>query len=179
MENIPFFKKYKIIKIIVIAHLIFSLFVTISLAIHGFNEGNITIHFIKNYQNYIALSNPEKYLKEDFFIVDTAYIEVQTRSNMTSSPTFKDYTIIKGNLLHSKIKQEMICHYVVQTVLDHKDYKNKKTIKVLKNSINGVAFLGDKSYLVPAKDNAFGSSYFLISIVPLILILIILIIKSK
>lgn len=179
MKNISFFEKYKIIKIIIIAHLVFSLFVTTSLAIHGIEEGNVMIYFKKNYENYIALSNPEKYLKDDFFIVDTAYIEVQTRSNMKSSSTFKDYTIIKGNLLHSKIKQEMICHYVVQTVLDDKDSKNKKTIKVLKNSINGVAFLGDKSYLIPAKDNAFGGTYFLVSIVPLILILIILKIKSK
>jgi hypothetical protein len=179
MKNITFLKKYKTIKILLITHLVFSLIVTISLAVHGFNEGNVTGRFVKNYENYIALSNPEKYLKDDFFIVDTAYIEVQTSSNMKSSSTFKDYTIISGNLLHSKIKQQMICHYVVSTVLDEKYAKNEKKIKVLRNNINDVAFLGDKRYITPAKDNAVGSLYFLFSIVPLTIILLILKIKSK
>ena len=177
MKNIAFFKKYKIIKIILLTHLVFSLIVTITLAVHGFMDGNVMGRFKKNYENYIALSNPGKYLKDDLFIVDTAYIEVQASSNMKSTTTFKNYTIIKGNLLHSKIKQEMICHYTVSTVLD--DTKKGKVIKVLKNSINGVAFLGDKRYITPAKDNAVGSLYFLFSILPITIILIILKIKSK
>lgn len=179
MKNIAFLKKYKIIKIILLTHLVFSLIITITLAVHGFKDGNITERFEKNYDNYIALSNPGKYLKDDLFIIDTAYIEVQASSNMKSATTFKNYTIIRGNLLHSKIKQEMICHYTVSTVLDDTSIKKAKRIKVLKNSINGVAFLGDNRYLTPVKDNAIGSLYFLFSILPLTIILIILIKKSK
>jgi len=130
MKNNSFFKKYKIIKIILLTHLIFSLIVTITLAVHGFMDGNVMGRFKKNYENYIALSNPEKYLKDDLFIIDTAYIEVQASSNMKSATTFKNYTIIKGNLLHSKIKQEMICHYTVSTVLDDTSTKKAKRIKV-------------------------------------------------
>jgi hypothetical protein len=105
IKNNIFFKKYKIIKIFLLVHLSFSLITSISGLVHGYIQGNIKVSFQKRFENYKALSNPEKYLKNDFFIVDTAFIETRTISNMKSSSTSKDYTIIRGNLLSSKIKQ--------------------------------------------------------------------------
>jgi hypothetical protein len=179
IKNNNFFKKYKIIKIVLLIHLATSLIVTITMAVHGLIDGNVKKPFQENYENYMALYNPEKYLKDDIFVVDTAFIETQATSNQGSSTTFKDYTIIRGNLLHSKIKQEIICHYVNSTVLDGSYHKKVKTLKVLKNSINGVAFLEDKKYINPEKANAVSGLYFNLSVIPLIIILLILKIKPR
>lgn len=179
MKNITFFKKYKIIKIVLLIHLVTSLIVTITMAVHGIIDGDIKKPFQETYQNYIALYNLEKYMKHDMFVVDTAYIETQTSSNMKSSSTFKDYTIIKGNLLNSKIKQELIYNYVNSKILDESYHKKVKTLKVLKNTINGVAFLEDKEYITSARADVVSGLYFLFSLVPLIIILLVLKIKTK
>lgn len=179
MKNNIFFKKYKLIKIIVLTHLVISLICTTIMVVNGYIDGNVIGRFKRNYENYIALSNPEKYLTHDHFVVDTSFIEVRPTSNMESTTTTKDYTIIRGNLLNSKIKQELICHYIVSSILEDNHHKQVRVITVLKNKINGVAFLGDKRYMTPEKDNAVASLYFLFSIIPLIIILLILKIKSK
>lgn len=78
----------------------------------------------------------------------------------------------------------MICNYIVSTLLDDTTYhkinnKKVKLLKVLKNSINGIAFLADKRYMRPAKLDAFSGLYFNLSVIPLIIILIIFKMKLK
>ncbi|WP_123923488.1 hypothetical protein [Flavobacterium tructae] len=179
IKNSIFFKKYKIIKIILLIHLLVSFIVTTTMAVHGLIDGNIKKPFQENYENYIALYNPKEYLKDAVFVVDTAYIETQATSNQGSSTTFKDYTIIRGHLLYSKTKQEITCKYVNSNVLDSYYHQKVEKINVLKNSINGIAFLEDKKYISSEKMNAVANLYFNLSLIPLILILLILKIKSK
>lgn len=179
MKNITFFKKYKIIKIVLLIHLATSLIVTITMAVHGLIDGDIKKPFQENYENYIALYNPKEYLKDDIFVVDTAYIENQATSNQGSSTIFKDYTIIRGHLLHSKTKQEITYEYVNSNILDSFYHKKVEKINVLKNSINGIAFLEDKKYISSEKMNAVSNLYFNLSFIPLIIILLVLKIKTK
>ena len=179
-----FFKKYKIIKILLLAHLATSLLITTSGLVHGYIDGNIFGRFEKRFENYKALYNPKKYLMKDTFIVDTAYIEIHASPSHRSTTTYRDNTVIKGNLLHSQTKQEMICNYRNSAILNDTIYqiinnKKVKILKVLRNKINDNVFLEDKRYIRDSKFDVVSCLYLYFSIIPLLIILLILKIKSK
>ena len=88
--------------------------------------------------------------------------------------------------MHSKIKQEISNVFEDKdlAILNDTDYHlvdNKKVtlLKVLKNNINNIAFLKDEQRLSAKKLDALSCFYFLFSIIPLTIILLILKIKSK
>jgi len=180
LKNHAFFKKYRNFKYLLLLHLAFSLIIFTSELVHGVIDGNILGSFVKRYENYKAFDNPQKYLKKDFFAIDTTYIEAQISSSQGKSSS-KDYTIIKGNLLHSKNKKELSCSYVNTNLIDERYLFNKKikVIKVWRNTINDEVFLGDKNYISRGKTNAVLGIYFSFSIIPLIIILLILKKKSE
>ncbi|WP_281324439.1 hypothetical protein [Flavobacterium sp. IMCC34518] len=181
INNNAFFKKHKIIKIILLVHLAISLLISISEIVHGYIDGNVKQGFEKNFQNGLALYNQDKYLAKDFFVVDTAYIEIHASPSHRSTTTYTDNTVIKGHLLHSKFKQEMICNYKNSAILNDTSYqeinnKKVKILEVLRNRINDNVFLEDKQYIKESMIDAVSGIYLLISIIPLVLILLI---KSK
>ncbi|MTH14130.1 hypothetical protein [Flavobacterium sp. LC2016-01] len=190
LKNHRFFKKYRNLKYFLLVHLFFSLLVFISLLVHGIIDGNILETLTNPYKNYTALSNQKKYLKNDFFVLDTVYTKEQSQDRKTSPRPL--YTIIQGNLLHSKIKQEIIYRgnildtfYKGNLILidDNLTYvynqKKSKIIKVWRNTLNDDALLKNKKYLSDEKVNNFTIIYFQLSLIILIAILIILKKKSE
>lgn len=148
LKNHPFFKKYRNVKIILLVHLIFSLIICVTQLVHGFIDKDVLGTFEKPFENYKAFHNPEKYLKKEFFVVDTAFIDTETSSSQGKS-TFKDITVIRGNLLHSKKKQELRFAGINANFF-HDTYiltENIKPIKVWKNAINDEVFLGNEKDL--------------------------------
>ena len=180
LKNHPFFKKYKIVKVILLVHVIFSSLILVSELVHGLIDKDVLGSFEKPFENYKAFQNPEKYLKKEFFVVDTAYVEKEVSSSMGKS-TSKDVTIIRGNLLHSDKKQELI-YDGVNSNFFHDNYilnENIKPIKVWRNTINDEAFLGNKKEFKSEKINAVTHIYFYFSFFPLLIILLILKRKSE
>lgn len=188
LKNHPFFKKYKYFKYGLLTHLAFSLLNVTIFLVHGFINKDVVGIFKAPYQNYKALNNPEKHLQKVFFVVDTAYIETQISSSPGSTPTHKDYTIIKGNLLNSKEKREITCTYDILDRIYRSRYdynigeiivKKVKGIKVWKSTINDEVFLGNEKAMTAERDNAIGSIYFQITLIPILVILFILKRKSE
>ena len=188
LKNHPFFKKYKYFKFVLLTHLAFSLLNVTIFLVHGFINKDVVGIFKAPYQNYKALNNPEKYLQKVFFVVDTAYNETQTSANRGSSPSHKDYTIIKGNLLNSKVKREITSTYDVLDRIYRSRYnyntgevivKKVKGINVWKSTINDEFFLGNEKAMSAERDNATGHIYFQISLIPLLIILFVLKRKSE
>lgn len=188
LKNHPFFKKYKYVKYVVLAHLAISLLtLTISL-VNGFINQDVIGFFKAPYQNYKALDNPEKYMQKAFFVVDTAFIDTQISSSHGSSPTHKDYTIIRGNLLNSKVKREITCTYDILDRIYRSRYnynigeiivKKVKGINVWKSTLNDEVFLGNEKAMTAERDNAIGAIYFQTTFIPLLIILFILKRKSE
>jgi len=162
LKNHPFFKKYRTVKIVLLVHFIFSLIICVTQLVHGFIDKDVLGTFEKPFENYKAFHHPEKYLKKDVFVVDTAFISTETSSSQGKS-TFKDITVIRGNLLHSTKKQEL----------------RFAGIKVWRNTINDEVFLGNKKDFESAKTNATLHIYFYFSLIPLLIILLILKRKSR
>jgi hypothetical protein len=188
LENHPFFKKYRYLKYILLAHLAFCILVITTELVHGIIRHDIVGVFEEPYKDYKALYNPEKYLEKVSFVVDTAFIEVHTSSSKGSSPTHRNYTIIKGNVLNSKIKREISCPYDVldRIYRSRFDYNigeiithKVKSIKVLKSKLNDNLFLGNERFLNAEKDNAIGGIYFHFSFIVLLIVLYILKKKSE
>lgn len=179
LKDHPFFNKYRILKYILLGHLAFSLLIFTSDIIRDIVNEHIFASIEKRFENYKAFDNPEQYLKKDFFVVDTAYIEKKISSGKSS--TTKDYTIIKGNLLHSKNKKELSCSYRNPILIDENYNFNKKikVIKVWRNTLNDEVFLGDKNYISRGKTHAGLGIYFYFSLIPIIIILLILKKKSE
>lgn len=180
LKNHPFFKKYRNLKIILLVHFIFSLIICVSMLGHGITNKDILGTFKKAFDNHKAFSNPEKYLKKELFVVDTAFIGLETSSSMGKS-TSKDITVIRGNLLHSTKKKELIL-VGINFNFFHDNYtfnENIKPIKVWRNTINDAIFLGNEREFDRAKTNAFSHIYFYFSLIPLFIILLILKKKSE
>lgn len=176
LKDHPFFHKYRILKYILLGHLAFSLLIFTSDTIRDIIKGHIFASIEKRFENYKAFDNPEQYLKKDFFVVDTAYIETTSSGSST-----RKNTIIKGNLLHSKNKKELSSSYRNPILIDENYNFNKKikVIKVWRNTINDEVFLGGKNYISREKTNAGLGIYFYFSLIPLIIILLILKKKSE
>lgn len=182
-----FFKKYRILKYILLLHLAFSLLIFTSELIHGIIDGNALGSVTMPFENYTALYNPEKYLKNDFFVVDTAFIEETPKSKSSSSIRTK----IKGNLLHSNIKRELICNYddlnafyKGSLTLKNDDFiyvyhKKANVINVWRNTINDSLFLKEKKAISNEKLDAIFLIYIQISIIMILTALIILKKKSE
>lgn len=179
LKNHPFFKKYKVIKIVLLVHLVTSVLVLTTQLVHGFINQDIAGSFKKPFENYKALYNPEKYLKKDIFVVDTAFVQSEVSSSQGKS-TSKDHTIIRGNLLHSKIKKEIDCAYINSAVITgaYTYNQNVKTIEVLRNTLNDEVFYNDKTDLKSQKIDAVLGLYFYYSFIPLLIILFLLKKKS-
>ena len=175
LEDHPFFKKYRVLKYILLAHLAFSLFIFVSHLVHGFTNQETLRPFKKTFENYKAFNDPQKYLKKELFAVDTAYIETTYSGSST-----RENTVIEGNLIHSKNKKELISRYRNGNLIDENHNFNKKikVIKVWRNTINDEVFLGGENYISREKDNAILGIYFYFSTIPLIIILLILKKKS-
>lgn len=175
LKNHPFFKKYKIIKILLLVHLVFSLVIFVSVLMHGIAEKNILGTFAKAFENHKAFENPEKYLKKEIFVIDSVFIDIKTSSSQGKS-TSKNITVIRGNLLHSTKKKElrftgMNLNFFHDTYIVN---ENIKPIKVWRNTINDEVFLGNEEEFERAKTNAVSHIYFYFSIIPLFIILLIL-----
>ncbi|WP_281631832.1 hypothetical protein [Flavobacterium luteolum] len=180
LKNHPFFKKYKIAKVALLVHVIFSSIILVTMLVHGLIDNDVLGTFEKPFENYKAFQNPEKYLKKELFAVDTAYVGTETSSSMGKS-TSKDITVIRGNLLHSDKKQELI-YDGVNSNFFHDTYilnENIKPIKVWRNTINDEVFLGNKKEFESEKTNAVMHIYFYFSFIPLLIILLILKRKSE
>lgn len=141
LKNHPFFKKYKIIKIILLVHLVFSLFIFVSMLVHGIAEKDILGTFEKAFENHKAFENPEKYLKKEIFVIDSVFIDIKISSGQGKS-TSKNITVIRGNLLHSTKKKElrftgMNLNFFHDTYIVN---ENIKPIKVWRNTINDEVF---------------------------------------
>ncbi|MFD2938777.1 hypothetical protein [Flavobacterium notoginsengisoli] len=188
LKNHSFFKKYRYFKYFLLVHLFFSVLIFISQLVHGVINGSIIEQIKKPYQNYTALSNPEKYLKTDFFVLDTAFTEKSSSDKNSSSVD----TFIKGNLLHSKTKKEIIYqgnHLAVfyrerlkmfeNGDLKYVSIKKKKIIPVWKSILNDTLFLKSKKHLSDQKANAITIIYVEFSIILIIIILVFLKNKSK
>ena len=188
IKDHPFFKKYRYLKYLLLFHLFFSLLVFISGLFYGYTNGDPLLGLKKNYNNYTALSNPEKYLKSDFFVVDTAFIE-ETSGNKPSDKKSK-HTVIKGNLLHSKIKREILwsgnniyTFYKGRLALVNNDFiyvytRKAKSVKVFRNTLNDELFLDDKKHLAQKKTDAIFGLYIQFSLLFLPIVLFILKKKS-
>lgn len=175
LKNHPFFKKYKIIKILLLVHLVFSLVIFVSVLMHGISEKDILGTFAKAFENHKAFENPEKYLKKEIFVIDSVFIDTKTSSGQGKS-TSKNITVIRGNLLHSTKKKElrftgMNLNFFHDTYIVN---ENIKPIKVWRNTINDEVFLGNEEEFERAKTNAVSHIYFYFSIIPLLIILLIL-----
>nr|WP_294788018.1 hypothetical protein [uncultured Flavobacterium sp.] len=177
----PFFQKNKSFKYFLLVHLVISLIAFIFQLVHGCLEGNALKSISKPYQNYKALNNPEKYLKSDFFILDTAFVE-QKKSSAGTTTTHSDYTVIKGRLLNSKIEKEitiqgnsLAAFYIKKYAVNNSSKlvyaKKNKSVKVVKNKLNDEIFLEDKNVLQDEKCNAIIGLYFQFSLIFLIIIL--------
>jgi hypothetical protein len=164
LTNHPFFKKYKNLKIGLLFHLFFSLLIFISGLVRGYINKEPLLGVKKPFENYTALSSPEKYLKSDFFVVDTAFIE--ETSGRKPSDTKSKHTIIQGNLLHSKIKREIFWQgnniytfYSGRLAFVNNNFtyvytRKAKIIKVWRNTFNNDLFLDNKKQLSDEKGNA-------------------------
>ncbi|WPO77196.1 hypothetical protein [Flavobacterium sp. KACC 22761] len=175
LENHPFFKKYKYVKIILLVHFIFSFIICVSMLVHGIKDKDILGTFAKAFDNYKAFNNPEKYLKKEIFVIDTVFIDIETSSSQGKS-TSRDITVIRGNLLHSAKKKElrftgMNFNFFHDTNIVN---ENIKPIKVWRNTINDDVFLGNEREFERAKTNAVLHIYFYFSLIPLFIILLIL-----
>ena len=175
LENHPFFKKYKYVKIILLVHLIFSFIIFVSMLVHGIEDKDVLGTFEKAFDNHKAFSNPEKYLKKETFVIDTVFIDIQTSSSQGKS-TVKEITVLRGNLLHSTKKKElrftgMNLNFFNDTYIVN---ENIKPIKVWRNTINDEVFLGNEREFERAKTNAISHIYFYFSIIPLFIFLLIL-----
>lgn len=187
LKNHPFFKKYKNLKIGLLLHLFFSLLIFISGLVRGYINNAPLLGLKKPYENYTALSNPEKYLKSDFFVVDTAFIGITWSGK--SSDTKSEYTVIKGNLLHSKVKKEIICQddnlatfyserlALVNDNLTYVYNRKAKPVKVWRNTLNDDLFLANKKHLSEEKINAICDLYIQFSL--LLITAILLLLKEK
>ena len=188
IKDHPFFTKYRYLKYLLLFHLFFSLLVFISGLFYGYTNGDPVLGLKKNYNNYTALSNPEKYLKSDIFVVDTAFIE-ETSGNKPSDKKSK-HTVIKGNLLHSKIKREILwsgnniyTFYKGRLALVNSDFiyvytRKAKSVKVFRNTLNDELFLDDKKHLAQKKTDAIFGLYIQFSLLFLPIVLFILKKKS-
>ncbi len=188
LKNHSFFKEYRTIKYVLLFHLAVSLFIVTSELVRAYKDGEVIKGIEKPLKNYKALYNPEKYLKHDFFVFDTAFTEESTSGKSSRSI----YTVVRGNLLHSKIKKQIICQYDALPAFYHSsltlihnnytsvyDKKKVKIINVWRNTLNDDVFLEEKRQIEAQKINAVAHLYFQVSIILLIVILIILKKKSE
>lgn len=188
LKNHPFFTKNRYLKYLLLFHLFFSLLILISGLVRGYINGDSLLGLKKPYENYAALSYPEKYLKSDFFAVDTAYIEETSGRKPTDKKS--KYTVIKGNVSHSKIKREIIWQgnniytfYSGRLALVDNNFtyvytRKAKSIKVWRNTLNDDLFLDNKTHLSQEKINAIFEVYIQFSLLSITIILIILKKKS-
>jgi hypothetical protein len=188
LKNHPFFKKYRYLKYALLLHLFFSVLIFISVLVRGYIYQYPLLGLKKPFENYKALTNPKKYLKSDFFVVDTAYTE-ESSDKSYENPAIT--TFIKGHLLHSTIKKEIICQYENSAVLYDKIYdpeieiympvdsKKGKVLKVWRNTLNDDVFLEDKKHLSDQKGNDVFHIYIYFSVIVLIAVLLILKKKSE
>lgn len=187
LKNHPFFKKYRYLKYALLLHLFFSALIFISVLVRGYIYQYPLLSLKKPFENYKALSNPKKYLKSDFFVVDTSFIE-ESSDKSYENPAIT--TFIRGHLLHSTIKKEIICQYQHLAVLYDSIYdpeieiyrlvdsKKGKVLKVWRNKVNDDVFLEDKKHLNDQKGNAVFHIYIYFSVIVLIVVLLILKKKS-
>lgn len=189
LNNHPFFTKYRNLKYALLFHLCVSFFIFVSGLVRGYNNEEPLLGVKKPFENYTALSNPEKYLKSDFFVVDTAFIE-ETSGNKPSDTKSK-YTVIRGNLLHSNIKKEIIWQgnniytfYKGRLALNNNNFtyvytRKAKSVKVWRNILNDDLFLDNKKHLEHKKTNAVFHIYIFFSLFLITTILFILKKKSE
>lgn len=188
LKKHSFFKKCRYFKYFLLVHLFFSGVVFVSQLVHGVANDAILEQIKKPYQNYTAILNPEKYLKTDFFVLDTAFIEKSSLDQNSNSVN----TFIQGNLLHSKTKKEIIyqgdhlADFYRERLkmfengdLKYVSIKKKKIIPVWKNTLNDTLFLKSKKHLSDQKANAITIIYTEFSIILIIIILVLLKKKSE
>lgn len=182
----PFFQKNKTMKYFLLVHLVISLVFVISQFVHGCTEGNPLKSIVRPFENFKALNKPKKYLKNDFFLIDTAITE-QRKSSAGTSTERGTYTSIKGHLKGSEIQRDLTCpdnqlidiYNTKYTLTSNNDLLKNKTIKVLRNKLNNEIFLNNEKLLQAEKSNAIIGLYFQISLILLIIQLLILKKKSK
>ena len=157
-------KKNKIINMLLIGHLLFSILVVLSMVIH--------CRIKKPFQDFIALNNPKKYIKRDTILIDTIIIKdtsINGRSN-----NFQ--TIIKGKLLSSKIETQIIYpnrDFIEKDLSFKVTVKNKKIkcLEVLRNILNNNVYLDNPKFTNSDKVSALVNIYFICTLFPLIIII--------
>lgn len=194
MQNITFFKRHKIIKQFLLFLLMGAISISFSELIHGYISGNVLGLYKQNYENYKALNNPQEYINEVTFVIDTVFLTQYSNSQRGYGD--RDIINISGTLPNSKIKHELhmdfdskkdrFLLYSDSDIASHNEvFDNKIKIKkithirVLKSKINNNIFLKDDRYIRDTKVNVVVPFYIVFSIIPLSLILLILKIKSK
>lgn len=185
----PFFRKNKTMKYFLLVHLAISLVFVISQFVHGCIEGNPLKSIAEPFENLKALYNPEKYLQNDLFVIDTVFTE-QGKSSGTSASRCA-YTTIKGHLKDSKTQKQIACqndyltnayntkYALADNTISLVCHKKNKPIKVLKNKLNDEIFLNNEKLLQSERNNAIIGLYFQISLILLIIQLLILKKESK
>lgn len=175
----PFFQKNKAMKYFLLVHLAISLVLVITQLVHGCIEKDPIKSIAKPFENLKALNNPEKYLKSDLFLVETAFTE-QRKSSGVSTSHFT-YTTIKGHLADSKIQRQETFQnnhlsnvYPIKSALTSNTTQIYKPIKVFVNKLNDEIYLEDKKLLQDEKLNAGLGFYFQVSLIVLSIQLLIL-----
>lgn len=186
----PFFQKNKSFKYFLLVHLVISLIFCVSQLIHGALEGSPFKSLAKPFENFKALSSREKYLKSDFFLLDTAFTE-QKKSSAGASTKCSKYTIIKGHVQQSKTPREITAqdsnwetfyqteYALVNNIKTPVYIKKKEPIKIWRNTLNDELFLDNEKMILDEKFNAVIGLYFQVSLILLTIQLLILKKKSE
>ena len=130
------------------------------------------------FQNIKALNNQNKYLINDVLVLDTIITTSKVKDGSTSYST-----TIKGKLIDKDISKDINFLYKDDSynklIFEFK-YKttNQKGLKIYRNILNDNIFLKNYKYLKNKKTDALLKIYFICSLLPS-LVLIIILIKSK
>ncbi|MCR4030451.1 MULTISPECIES: hypothetical protein [Flavobacterium] len=181
----PFFQKNKSFKYFLLVHLVISLIFCVSQLIHGFIKGDPFKSIAKPFENLKALSIPEKYLKTDFFVLDTAFVE-QKESSSGASTECSKYTIVKGHVKDSDTQREIIAqdnnletfytvkYDLVNNIKTPIYIKKNEPIKIWRSTLNDEIFLENEQMILDEKFNAVIGLYFQVSLILLTIQLLIL-----
>lgn len=126
------------------------------------------------FQNIRALNNPNKYLISDVLVLDTIITTSKVKDGSTSYSTS-----IKGKLIDKNISKEINFLYQDNSynklIFEFK-YKsiNQKGLKIYRNKLNDNIFLKNYKYLKNKKTDAFLKIYFICSLLPSLILMIIL-----
>lgn len=126
------------------------------------------------FQNIKALNNQNKYLINDVLVLDTIITTSKVKDGSTSYNT-----TIRGKLINKDISRDINFLYKYNNynkfIFDI-NYKNanKKGLKIYRNILNNNVFFKDNEYLEYKKRDARLKIYFISSLIPLIILIIIL-----